>query len=439
MIGSWAPFQWQSAETATVWRQFIRHGFAGYLSRSDIVVNFWLGFPLVLGLSGLVRSHAGSLPRRLFWILGILGIQAGLSLSVELGQGWFAYRIPSVADVAFQLAGAVLASLLWQWCGRWIEAQVNLAYQADALMWTRLDAVLTLIAVGIMAWTLMPFDLIVSPIELARESLKTEFVPFTRLQSTFSENLYQWTASCFLAIPLGLWGSRWLATRFQGKVSIPTVFLMAIATGLLPEVCQFPIDSRVASATDALFGILGAFVGLLLGSQFQSTRFQLAKASFREMAMTPGFWFALAMLQGLAICVIAWMPYDFTSEPSLVANRMKRFLSEPFSGYRGSDLLNVLTLFRQAMLAAFLGGFLGLAHHFLRWSPLYSIVSLTLTVFIAFVFLAGVELGQLAVESRTGEGIGFLTRSSGALLGLVVAVTLSKPSKLRLNERKAAS
>ncbi len=439
MIGSWSPFQWQSAESATVWRQFIRHGFAGYLSRSDIVINFWLGFPVVFGLSGLVRSHAGSLPRRFFWVIGILGLQAGLSLSVELGQGWFAYRIPSVADVAFQLAGAVVATLLWQGCARGIEAQVNLTYQVDALKWTRLDAGLTLVAAGIMVWTLMPFDLIVSPMELARESLKTEFVPFTRLQSTLSENVYQWLASFLLAIPLGLWGSRWLATRFQGKVSIPTVFLMAIATGLLPEVCQFPIDSRVASATDALFGMFGAFVGLLLGGQFQSTRFPLAKASFREMAITPGFWFALAMLQGLAICAIAWMPYDFTSEPSAVAHRMKMFLSEPFSGYRGSDLLNVLTLFRQAMLAAFLGAFLGLAHHFLRWPPIYSVMSLVLMILIVFVFSAGVELGQLTVESRTGEGIGFLTRSAGALLGLVVAVTLSRPSKSRLNETKATS
>jgi len=431
IIGSWAPFQWHSAETSAVWQQFLQQGVFGEFSRSDVVVNFWLGFPVVLGLSGLARPHVGSITRRFSWAFLIFIVQACLSLLVEVGQGWFAPRVPSVSDFAIQLSGAAVATFFWQWHGSWIESQVQLVFARPTsdLKWTRLDAALTLIVLGILLWTVMPFDVIVSPVELVRESLQTEFVPFTRFEGSFGENVYQWLASFLLAVPLGLWLSRWLATHYNGKFSFITVILLAMVAGVLPEACQLPIDSRVASATDALFGTLGALAGLLLGSQFQSTRFQLAKTSFREMLLAPGFWFTLAILQVLIICAIAWMPFDFSTHPSEIAQRFKAFQSVPFSGYRGSDILNVLTLFRQAMLAATLGVFLGLGYRFLRLKYPFSLLVGTMIVLFVFVFSMGVEFGQLVVDSRTGESIGIFIRSAGSTLGLIMAMAFSRQSE----------
>ncbi len=435
LIGSWAPFQFRSAEIPVVWQEFIHQGFAIDSPRTDAVVNFWLGFPLVLGLSGLVRSHTGSWARRLTWIFFILALQACLSLIAEMGQGWYAPRVTSVTDFALQLGGASMATLFWQLRGQWVETQANLVFArpSNKQKWTRLDATLTLTAVGILLWTVMPFDLLVSPDELMKEFLKTEIVPFTRSAGSFWENLYQWLASFLLAVPLGLWLSRWLV-RSQMKFSIVSVMLLSIATGMLPEICQFPIDSRVASATDALFGVLGSLAGILVASQFQSTRFHVAKANLRELVITPGFWFALAASQSLAICAIAWMPFDFSNQPNEVAQRFREYQSLPFSGCRGADLLNLLTLFRQAVLAGALGAFLGLGARFSRLNyPLSLYFAFAIVLFI-LVFSIGVEFGQLVIDSRTGESIGIFIRSAGSILGLVCIMALPLPSEIIAGE-----
>lgn len=427
VAGSWAPFERQPNEAVEVWRLFMQQGSSSLFSRSDVVTNFWLGFPFVIGMSGLVQAHRGSRIRRLGWISVILAVQACLSLTAELGQGWFAGRVSSVADCILQLAGAISATLVWQWIGRRVDSklQLVLARSSNNPVSSRLDAALNLAATGVLVWTIMPLDVIVSPVELGKEFLKTELVPFTRLEADLSENVYQWIASFFLAIPLGLWLSRRLAKYYSGKLSFITVALIAIATGVLPEVCQFPIDSRVASATDALFGILGALAGILIGSQFSSTRFRTGQHGLGETVRTPAFWFGLAIVQAVVICAIAWMPFDFAAKPREVAKRIEQFLSSPFSAFGGSDLLTGLTLYRQAILAVVMGLFIGMAYRYLRLKYPYSVVGGVIMVFSMIVFSAGVEFVQLVVNSRSGEAIGIFIRSAGSLLGLIASMAFS--------------
>ena len=431
IIGSWAPFQLQRAEVSDAWQTFVENGFGGGFSRSDVVVNFWLGFPLAFGLCGLLRTHSGSVARRATLYVSVLSVQLVVSLVAELGQGWFSNRVPSLMDFVLQLAGTGTAITIWHFAGRWIESKLDLFFvDAPKPDSNRLDAILTVVAVGILIWTAMPLDVIVSPAGLVKESLKTELVPFTRWEATASENVYQWFASIVLAVPLGLWLSRFLATRFSGKLSLVSVVLLAIVVGVLPEVCQFPIDSRVASATDALFGAIGALTGLLVGSRFGSTRVQVAKTGFWGALRTPGFWLAAAVIQVLVICAVAWMPFDFSQDASEVAERLKRFAANPLSGYRGSDLLRLLTMFRQAMLAAVLGAFLGIAHRCLNLRRTYSIVVVTMLVLLMLGFSLGVEFGQLVVDSRTGESIGVFIRSAGSILGLITVLTFWKQSEI---------
>ncbi len=427
VAGSWAPFKRQPHEIAEVWQLFLQQGIRGGFSRSDVVTNFWLGFPFVIGMSGMIRVHTGSLLRRLGWVFVILAAQACLSLTAEVGQGWFAGRVPSASDCILQLAGAVLATFGWQWIGPRVDSKMQLVFarSSNKPEWSRLDAGLTLAATGVLVWTIMPFDLIVSPVGLGRELLKTELVPFTRLEADVSGNVYQWIASFFLAVPLGLWLSRWLAKYSSGEFSFITVTLLAIAAGILPEVCQFPIDSRVASATDALFGILGALGGILIGSQFSSTRFRMARRGLREIVRTPGFWFSLAIVQALVICAIAWMPFDFATQPSDIAERFERFRSNPFSGLGGSDLLTGLTLFRQAILAVVLGVFLGMGYRYLWLKYPYSVICGVIIVLSTIAFSTGVEFIQLVVNSRSGEAIGLFIRSAGSLLGLIASMAFS--------------
>ena len=432
--GSWAPFHFQAANFEAVWNSFVQSLHSVRWSRSDLVVNFWLGFPLTIGLCGWLRVHSGKFATKLFPVAGILLLQSGLSLTVELGQGWIAGRVPSATDFVFQIAGAFVALVGWQLVGQWLETRIESVYTNSSgdSEWTRLDAALGLLVAGILIWTVMPLDIIVSPADLAREAAKTEIVPFTSLQKNLSKNVYQWVASFLLAFPLGVWLSRQIAARVNKKLSWFSVILAGVATGILPELAQFPIDSRVTSATDAFFGTLGALTGIIFSSLFQATRFDVVKLSSREFTGAPGFWFLLATLQTLVLLAVAWMPFDFSTDTTIIAERLKHFQANPFSGYRGSDLLNGLTIFRQAILAAILGLFLGLGLRALQLKPRSSVLVMFFLLITVTAVACVVELGQLVIDSRSGEMLGTLVRTTGASLGLASTWIVRKQNPLAI-------
>ena len=428
LLGSWAPFQLTPAGIREVWMEFVHNGIAGQWSRSDVVINFWIGIPAVLGCCGLLQIQTGNSSDRAFKILAILLLQATVSLLAEIGQGWMANRVSSLSDFGFQMAGAVVAILCWNFFYGWIESQLRIAISTSKHyeQSTRLDAILGLTSIGILIWTIMPLDVITSPAELLKEAVKTEWVPFTRFDVSVWGNIYQWMASTLLAIPIALWISRWLVRSSRTKRSWFSVALIGAGVGLLPELAQFPIDSRVASATDALFGTIGATIGLLIGSQFRQTGFQFAETRFREAVRTPGFWLLLATFQIVLICLIAWMPFDFTNDTADFAKRLKQLQASPFIGNRGSDLLNGLTMFRQAILAAVFGVFAGLALRSAKLGTFCARLGCGCLLVCLLVMSAGVEFVQVIVDSRVGDASGTFIRFAGSIIGLIAAMTLSR-------------
>ena len=324
-----------------------------------------------------------------------------------------------------QIIGALFASVIWQWSGNWVERNLESVghLRRGRSSWERIDAILSLIVVGILVWTVMPLDIVISPVELTSEFLKTEWVPFTRLESHFSENLYQWGASIVLAIPLGLWLSRNIATRFNGQFSSISIFLIAVVIGVLPEIAQIPIGSRVASATDAFFGVVGSLLGVFVGSQFQSTRFHAVKTDLKGVVLLPGFWFAVAAITALMTCAIAWMPFDFSTSGRELASRVKAIKSDPFVGTQGSDLLRGLTFFRQLVLAGILGIALAFGQQLLRLNFRYSILLGCVMVIGISMFSVFVEFGQLLANSRTGEALGVTIRLMGGALGFATTIS----------------
>ena len=139
---------------------------------------------MAFALCGTYQLHLGSKTRRLFLSVLVLLIQFAVSMIAELGQGWAVNRVPSLSDFLLQLAGAFVVIAIWHCTGSWVESKTDSAfgYASSRQESNRLDAVLALVAVGILVWTVFPLDIIVSPAELVKESLKTEFVPFTRSQ-----------------------------------------------------------------------------------------------------------------------------------------------------------------------------------------------------------------------------------------------------------------
>ncbi len=434
LVGSWTPFQFTSVPFDQVWDSFWTVHPLPQFSRSDVVVNFWLGFPVVLGMCGWLAAHRGSIRRRFGVAIGVVSVQVLLSLAAELGQGWLADRTSSIFDFGLQVAGAVTAVVIWQFCGEWISRRVESLFdERHVASATRLDAALALVAAGVLIWSVMPLDVVTSPAELARKYRSTgiELVPFQRWEPSLWENIYQWVASFVLGCPLGLWWGRWVVNRYRGRITIYSLLLVAIGIGMLPELLQIPIRSRVASATDAVFLVAGSILGTLFAVGISAGRLRAFVPRWRETWQSPGFWLTLLCLQMLAICLLSWLPLDFSTDAAVLRQRWHEFMASPFRGLAGSDTYNVLTLFRSLVMGAVLGW---LAAMFLNclWRGqvtasrrhLRQIGGVVVIGGLA-VFVLAVELGQLLELSRTCSMLSVIVQQAGMIVGYWLGRTSS--------------
>ena len=80
---------------------------------------------MAFALCGTYQLHLGSKTRRLFLSVLVLLIQFAVSMIAEVGQGWAVNRVPSLSDLALQLAGAFFAIAIWHCTGSWVESKLD--------------------------------------------------------------------------------------------------------------------------------------------------------------------------------------------------------------------------------------------------------------------------------------------------------------------------
>ena len=427
-LGSWAPFNLQPSSFSQSWNEFLRAGFGPGLSRPDFVANILLGIPFAFSLLGfLIGERRRSTAFGLLWSLIALLCSLTLSLFVELGQGWCHGRIASLSDWGAQTIGALIGVIAWWIFGKPLSSRLNLMFAANSRR-TRFETAVTLVAAGVIFWAVLPGDVLVSPADIGRKWARggIELIPFSVKYPTLAETVYQWVASAVIAIPLGLWASLSATKRLRQHLGTAGWALVAIGMGLLPEVLQIPIAARSASATDAVFGALGAGAGIWIGLLFQhksEVRAPVPK-SLSTPAQQPATWYLAAVVYFVIVCLVAWYPFEFETDPTRLRELLRDVASNPFSDYKGSNLRALFVTLRTAVLSTVLGGLLGIGTAMIASRSIRPMVT-GLMVVLAVFTSGAIELGQLLEVSHSGAGIAFTVRLISTWIGIGLGQTLA--------------
>ncbi len=426
VFGSWAPLRFHHADFPDVWKLYLDEGKVLSQSRTDLVANILLGIPFAYALMGFLASDGKGRGRTLANVLLVMSASALLAVLVELGQGWFPGRVPSIRDSIAQIFGASIGCVTWWLTGDRMLGLLN-RLLTGAKPISRAQAAISLIAMGVLVWSVMPFDVLVSPVDIAKKWKNDgiELIPFTRSHASVGESVYQWIASVFLAMPLGLWASQFLRLSVQRSTSLTVKVLIAVGLGVLPEALQISIAGRVASATDAIFGVIGAGLGIAIGELLSKSIKGSSKPKLYPPIRQPTFWFLVMLVYFGIVCILSWYPFNFETNPRRIHEILHELAANPVSDYQGSNLTALFVFARLAVITSILGILAGIGTGMIR-QPAARVFVACAMFFLAFVCSVLLELGQLLESTHSGDGLGLMIRLIAIWCGLALGVMVCR-------------
>ena len=425
VYASLIPFTFASRPLDIAWAEYraiLSTGSMRGISRTNFLANILLFVPVGFGLTG---SRLAERRRRAAFsaVLAVLAASVGLSLVVEFLQLFAPARVPAFSDVAAQTFGCLFGIIGWALCGpeltEWLRASRSPAPE------DRLSRALTAYAAAWVFVNLAPFDVIADVGDLGqrvRAGLIT-VVPFQSAGRATSRVVWDVLVSVITAAPLGVFG---LIARTPAGVRRGTLAAFAIAAGFVVsmEVAQVFVRSHAADVTDAIFGCLGAGLGVVIGARMLSSGRPVldvpGRGLFRGRVVTA------LLTRCLIVAAYHWMPYDFGLNPESIKRKLARISLVPFAGYAaGSDLNAFNDLLVKLGLAAPVGVIAAFA---LRREAPAAIVTACWLVAAASLFGA-IELGQLFLPTRSPDPTDVLVGVVGTAFGLALGRWLRGGSK----------
>lgn len=260
--GSLVPLEFRPRDDA--WQRFLHTPWLqlGTGSRADWVANILLYLVLAYFVTGAVWTRrVGSALRSLVLALS-LGACLALAVGIEYLQLFFPPRTVSLNDLVAEALGTALGGLLWFVSGQRIAA-----------LWAgfisggthSLRALLALYALGYLSLAFFPYDLLISPSELAIKLARTDSLslgPGLACGSRFSCGV-KLSVETLLALPLGLL----LVLAHPRQRLRPLQGLVAgAALGLVIEAGQILLASGTSQAISILTRALGLAWGVVLAT-----------------------------------------------------------------------------------------------------------------------------------------------------------------------------
>jgi glycopeptide antibiotics resistance protein len=385
----------------------------GIGSRADWVANILLFVPLAFLWLGAVW-HRWNAAARLTASLAVLLAAVVLSVGIEFTQLFFPPRTVSQNDILAEAIGALLGLLAWWLWGprlmRWAQG-----CRADQTAWAWSERLLYVYLFGLFAYSVLPLDLTLSPVELFHKLKEGRIVllPFGGLPADPAQAVYDVLSDIAIWVPAGF---VWQKTLGAHGRALRRVLLAA----LLLEFLQLWVYSRVTDVTDIFTALLGGALGMGLARRYFGATASGAAASGRS-AMAWGLGAALLWLGVLA--GVFWYPYDFRLDGSFLRERLPLLGNPPFTAYYyGTEFRAVTEVLHKSLFFLPLGAALGLAATAVGgvWRRAALAIALALIVSASLA----IEGGKLLIPSKHFDWSNVLLEVAGAAAGLMLAALL---------------
>lgn len=376
----------------------------GIDSRADWVANLLLFIPLSFLYNQLATSNKTGAAKHVVSFVVLL-VSIGLAFGIEFTQLFFPNRTVSQNDIwAESLGGGIGIACQYLW-GAKLQIYLDRLWQQESRK-TRLMRVLNVYLTILLAFSVLPLDLTISPVELYHkwQEGRIVLVPFGAFQGVLSEELYETLTDILVWVPAGfLWS-------LDKKYSILRITVMGGLAALFIEVAQLFVYSRITDITDVLTACIGTAVGALIVRKIC--------IGFSEIE-TPNskFWISLWIVWAMCILALFWFPYNFDFSMGTFS-KAQAIIFRPLleNYYFGSEFHATNELLRKAAFFLPGGVIFGLA---IRQNLTDKIINRKGGVAILFLALL-VEVGQLFLPEKYADLTDVLIQTAGGYLGLVV-------------------
>ena len=378
----------------------------GVTSRADWVANGLLFIPLTFLWLAAFWSEVISF-RKYFLIVTALAISVCLPLLIEFTQLYFPTRTVSQNDIMAEAIGGLIGILSWlTFKEKFMHLMAGLFSKTFADKWR---VYLTIYLVCMLAYSIMPLDLTLSPVELYRKWDKglLILIPFQFVKNDFITIAYDLIGDVVLWIPVTFFLIR------SGSFTTPQIYKRVFYSALLIEFCQVFVFSRYTDVNDLMTALLGAYVGIQIFKRWHSITEDEEKLQAVNHAYIGYAGYALWCC---LLTLVYWYPFEFNLSNGHIGPSLRLFFSVPFASYYiGSEYLAITQIFRKLLFALPLGVFLAVI---LRNYGFLSVsIKRFIMVFVLFTTVFFFELVQMLVPVKTANLTDVIVSFMGALIG----------------------
>lgn len=426
---SLVPFDLRPVPLDAALREFrdvVAHPLRLRFSRTDLVANVLLFVPIGFCLAGALRLGSTRWWSGPLATLLILCVSIPWSLAIEFAQLFTAARITSVGDVAAQTFGAVVGIVLWESFGAELTTWLRTTMAARS----RTERIERGLATYVVLWAfvnLAPFDLTLDLGTLAarfrRGGIQLVPVPFAGPNGAVGPWLWDLVSTGLAALPVGAYAVLGRTPGLRRRHWLRAAHLSLVVL-LLLEFAQVFVVSHVADVNDLLVGCVGAGAGIWLAWHLSARPAGPSPAAGGQMVCWP----AVVGLAAWCLLLAAyhWMPYDFSTDTSMIRRKLAAMSLIPFAGYHvGPDLSALDQLLVKTSLSLPLGLIAGFV---LRLPPGSTAARLATggALLFAGAFLAAIEAGQVLLPSRYPDPTDVLVGTIAAGAGLAITRWIRK-------------
>ncbi len=294
VYGSLVPLDFHPISWDQAWEMFkhIRLLNVGTQGRADWVANGVLYVPVGFLTVTLFTRFKKHRTLALAFIASLL-FSFTLAVTVEFAQLFFPPRTVSINDLIAEILGSILGAVFAaRWSDRFRSFLSTLTGNPDRLLAHLLKAY----AVGYLAFSLFPYDFLVSvsEIEWKLYSDGWGWVAATEsMRGSIALSLAKLCAEALAVVPLGLLLSQ-LATGRQ-LYSPTRTLLSGAALGLSIEIIQFFIVSGVSQGLSVLTRAMGMYLGALLWRHRTYLQPQRLAYGLRRFGLPLGILYLIAL------------------------------------------------------------------------------------------------------------------------------------------------